>query len=222
MINLIIADSELETVPPEMLDDYAIRKMAKQSGKRAGEMLLDSNFMHAAIERHFPGKSTRFGRPDIFYLLLNVAMDSITNRRGHLRVYIHTKHDEIISVDRGVRLPKSYNRFAGLMEDLFRKRKIESGGKELLSIRKGTLKDAVISTGADANIILAPGPGRSRPMEFLSRKGTLNVIIGGFTEGDYASDISEMGEKFSIFEDELTIWTVASEILVSYEILNDL
>ena len=222
MINLIIADSELETIPPEMLDDYAIRRMGKQSGKRPSEMLLDSNFMHSAIERHFPGKSTRFGRPDIFYLLLNVAMDSIANRRGHLRVYIHTKHDEIINIDPGVRLPKSYNRFAGLMEDLFRKGKIESGGKELLSISSGTLKDAVNSTGAHTNIVLAPGPSRSKPVEFLSRRGPLNVIIGGFTEGDYISDISGMGEKFSIFEDELTIWTVASEILVSYEIVNDL
>ncbi len=222
MINLILADSELETIPAEMIDDYAIRKMAKQSGKRPQEMLLDSNFMHSAIERHFPGKSTRFGRPDIFYIFLNVAMDSIANRRGHLRVYIHTKHNQIISVDPGVRLPKSYNRFVGLMEDLFRKRRIESNGKELLSVRESTLAEALASTGAEQSFILSPTGTGTRPTEFLPRDGTVNIVIGGFTEGDFVSDVGNLGRKVSIFEDELTIWTVASEILVSYGVIRRL
>jgi hypothetical protein len=113
MLNLVFVDSELETIPEEMIDDYAVRKFAKEKKKPPQEVLLDSNFLHGAIERFFPGKANRMGRPDIFYHMMQVAQSSILNLKGGLRVYIHTKNNFVITIRPETRIPKSYNRFEG-------------------------------------------------------------------------------------------------------------
>ncbi|EQD33862.1 ribosome biogenesis protein, partial [mine drainage metagenome] len=59
MLELLFVDSELQLVPEIMQDDKQIRRIAVERGKRPSELLLDSNFMHSTIEKHFPGKSNR-------------------------------------------------------------------------------------------------------------------------------------------------------------------
>ena len=56
--------------PGDMLDDYSIKLHAKKRKKPPQKILLDSNYMHSAIDRHYPGESNRRGRPDIVYHLL--------------------------------------------------------------------------------------------------------------------------------------------------------
>lgn len=217
VLTLIVADAELELIPDQMIDDYSIRKMAKDRGKRASEMILDSNYMHGAISRTFPGKENRLGRPDIIYILLNVALESILNKEGKLRIFVHTKNDLVISVNPITRVPKSYNRFIGLMEDVFRKGAIVSGENTLLSLEKRNLKSLVELAGKGRIITMWP-KGKPVPASEIFESGEdATVIIGGFSEGDFRSDISNFGEALSIYSSELTIWTVASEIIVNYE-----
>ena len=104
MLTLLVVDAELELIPAEMINDYSVRIQAKKRKKPAGKMILDSNFMHGAIERTFPGESTRRGRPDIIFHLLQVALESILSKRGELNVVIHTRNDIIISVNPRARL----------------------------------------------------------------------------------------------------------------------
>jgi rRNA small subunit pseudouridine methyltransferase Nep1 len=136
MLRLIIADAEFQTVPENMARDWAIRNIAKKNHKKSQEMLLDSNYMHTTIEKYFPGESNRRGRPDIVYIFLEMAMESILNKNKMLDVYIHTRDNYIIHINRETNLPRSYNRFQGLMEDLFKKRSIEYNGTELLSMKE--------------------------------------------------------------------------------------
>ncbi|MGC8505306.1 MAG: 16S rRNA methyltransferase [Thermoplasmata archaeon] len=213
----MIADAELELIPEEMIDDYSIRKIAKERGKKASEMILDSNYMHGAISRSFPGMENRLGRPDIIYILLNVAQESILNREGLLRVYVHTKNDLVISINPLTRISKSYNRFIGLMEDVFRKKIIVSGENTLLSVEKMDLMSLVSSVGSKRVITMWPKGEFIRAPDLFSTKEDATVIIGGFSEGDFRSRINDLGMKVSIYPDELTIWTVASEIIVNYE-----
>lgn len=51
-----------------------------------------------------------------------------------LRVYIHTRNNEIIYVKPETRIPRNYNRFVGLMESLF-KNKAVPPELELLKLR---------------------------------------------------------------------------------------
>ncbi len=217
MLKIVIADAELELIPEEMVGDYSIRKIAKERGKKASEMILDSNYMHGAIARSFPGMENRFGRPDIIYILLNVAQESILNREGLLRVYVHTKNDLVISINPLTRISKSYNRFIGLMEDVFRKRIIVSGENTLLSVAKMDLMSLVASLGNRRVITMWPKGEFVRASDLFNAKEDATVIIGGFSEGDFRSRVSDLGTKVSIYPNELTIWTVASEIIVNYE-----
>ena len=121
MINLVLVDSELETIPADMQKEPEVLALSRKRGKPANEILLDSSLLHRAIERVFPGESNRRGRPDIFHIMLNVAQSSILNIRGMLHVYIHTRNHDLITVSPVTRIPKSYARFHGLVEDLFKK-----------------------------------------------------------------------------------------------------
>ena len=221
MLRLNIIDSELELVPEKLCDDFQIRKMAKTRDKKPEEMLLDSNYMHGAIDRAFPGKSNRMGRPDIFYHLLNVTQDSILNREGFLETVIHTKNDLIIKIDKETRIPKSYNRFTGLVEKLLKNGRVESpDGKKLMSVEKGRWNS--MSRDNFQNILLSPGGKIKKAGEIFDKKGDYSVFIGGFSEGDFVSPVYNELEPVSIFRDELTIWTVGWELISSIEALEGL
>ncbi len=218
MLKILIADAELELIPKEMIDDYSIRLHAKKRKKPAQKILLDSNYMHTAIDRHYPGESNRRGRPDIIYHLLAVAMESILNKKGGLRVWIHTRNNLVIEVSPETRLPKSYNRFVGVFEDLFEKGEIKYEDRTLLKVQEGDVKKMIALSGSENIRILSPDGERASIAEMVGA-GTEDAtfIIGGFSEGDFISDVYGIAKSFSIFEEELTIWSVAMEAIAQYE-----
>ncbi len=218
MLKLLIADAELELIPREMLDDYSIRLHAKKRKKPPQKILLDSNYMHSAIDRFFPGESNRRGRPDIIYHLLAIVMESILNKKGGMRIWIHTRNNLILEISPETRLPKSYNRFVGLMEDLFEKGEIKYEEKTLLRIHNGDVAK-MINLSESGNIKVLSPVGKMTQVPKLLDSGNENIsfLIGGFSEGDFISDVYEIGEAFSIFDEELTIWSVAMEIIAQYE-----
>lgn len=215
MLTIVVADAELETVPLKMREDHSIQRISGERKKRPENMILDSNFMHTSIERYFPGESRRRGRPDIIHILLLVALESILNRNDGLRIRIHTRNNQIIDISPETRIPRAYNRFIGLVEKLFSEKKIVADGKTLLSVRDGTLQDA-IGKSAGHVVVLAPGGEVSRVSKVVQGSGDLVIVIGGFSEGNYISDL-ESYEKCTIFREELTIWSVAMEVIAEYE-----
>lgn len=218
MLTILLVDAELELIPAEMLEDYSIRVHAKKRKKAAGKILLDSNYMHTSIDRFYPGESNRRGRPDIIYHFLTMALESILNKKGQLRIWIHTRSDKILEISPEIRLPKSYNRFIGLIEDLYDKRVIRAGETSLLKLHDGNVQDLLKLSGTDKAKILSPN-GKRVGIKSMFADGILDqtVIMGGFSEGDYRSEIYSIGEAFSIFDEELTIWTVANELIAQYE-----
>lgn len=218
MLTILVVDAELELVPKEMLDDYSIRIHAKKRKKPASKMLLDSNFMHSAINRYFPGESNRRGRPDIIFHLLQTAMESILNKRGQLRVIIHTRNDIIMNINSAVRLPKSYNRFVGVIESLFEKGFVGEEGSYLMQTEHGSWRDALAQTIGEP-VLLSPR-GISENVRDLfpeCSRTDYTVIIGGFSQGDFISDVYSLGAGISIYKEELTIWSVAMEVICQYE-----
>jgi len=215
MLRLIIADAELQTVPAKMAKDRSIRSIAEKNHKNPAEMLLDSNYMHTTIEKFYPGESNRRGRPDIIYIFLEMAMESILNKNNMLDVYVHTRDNFIIHINNQTKLPRSYNRFQGLMEDLFKKRVIEYNGTELLSMQEGEIIPFLKNLDGKT-IVLSPDGKESSLSGIISDKD-LNVVIGGFSQGDFISDLYGNFPSYKIFREELTIWSVGMEIISQYE-----
>ncbi|MHB8361444.1 MAG: 16S rRNA methyltransferase [Thermoplasmataceae archaeon] len=216
MLELLIIDAELQLIPEIMKKDKTIIRIARERKKTPEDLLLDSNFMHSSIDKCYPGKSNRMGRPDIFHMLMNTALESILNKTGNMSLSIHTVENKFIRIDSGVRIPKSYNRFVGLMEKLLKKGILEApDGKILMRIEDIPLKK-LLSDGK-RNVVLSPTGNPVKLDKILNSVEDVRIIIGGFSECYLITDLSDIRENYSIFTDELTIWVVAYECIVNYE-----
>ena len=85
-------------------------------------------------------------RPDITHQCLLMLLDSPLNRAGLLQIYIHTFKGILIEVNPQTRIPRTFDRFAGLMVQLLHKLSIRSqdtvqGGIKLLKVIKNPVTD---------------------------------------------------------------------------------
>ncbi|MDE0266966.1 MAG: ribosome biogenesis protein [Thaumarchaeota archaeon] len=147
MISLVIAESALEMVPPELYGHPAVRAHARRTrGGKRQNMLLDNSWHYAAM-KDMPDAARR-GRPDLVHLALVTATSAPLYRlRRALEVYVHTADGCMISLGPGVRIPKSYHRFAGLVETLYETGVIEAATRD--SHASGGSKDASCRTDCD-------------------------------------------------------------------------
>ena len=216
MLTLVLADSELELVPPQIQGHPAIRSYARKRGKSPAGILLDSSFHHPAMRRLEQGE--RRGRPDIVHLFMLLCLDSILNSEGRLRTIVHTRNNEMITIASETRIPKNYTRFVGLMEELFAAGRVPADGSPLLTLVGGKDLKAVVEEIGGKAVALDPAGKRVDLQDFLGKKkGDLTMIIGGFPHGDFNSPVKDLcKEMISIHESLLKVWTVVAEVLVSY------
>ncbi|XP_051818638.1 ribosomal RNA small subunit methyltransferase NEP1 isoform X1 [Antechinus flavipes] len=82
-------------------------------------------------------------RPDIAHQSLLMLMDSPLNRAGLLQVYIHTQKNVLIEVNPQTRIPRTFDRFCGLMVQLLHKLSVRAadGPQKLLKVIKNPVSD---------------------------------------------------------------------------------
>jgi len=219
LLTLILAESALETIPKKLWKNPVIKRYSEKRGKSPEFLLLDRSYHHAVM-RALKGNEKR-GRPDIVHFALLEALASPLNKEGLLEVYVHTVNNYVITVNPQVRLPKNYNRFIGLMEQLFEFGKIPPTGQLLLTVTRLTLSHLL---------------QRIKPTFVLAftRKGSLHtledavakisdeekpiVIIGGFPHGHFSSKVLKLAdEAVSIDVEMLETWTVTARVIYEYE-----
>jgi rRNA small subunit pseudouridine methyltransferase Nep1 len=211
MLHLILADAEIEPIPPELWEERGIRSYAKRRGKEPGRCLLDSNLHHFAM-KDLPDFKRR-GRPDIVHVSLLVLLGSILNREGHLKVYVHTRNDEVIYVKPETRLPRSYNRFVGLLEKLYEVRE-----DLFLRLRDLSLGQLVEEIKPEYTVVLDPGAALVGETELQQRlKRRTCAIVGAFPHGGFRSTMDFPHERVSIYREPLDAWTVADRVVLLYE-----
>ncbi|WP_297534690.1 16S rRNA methyltransferase [Thermococcus sp.] len=215
MLHLVIADSELELVPKSIVEHPAVVNYARRRGKKPEEVILDSSYHHSALRKLEDGE--RRGRPDIVHICLLNALESIANREGKLRVYVHTRNDEVIYVKPETKLPRNYNRFLGLMESLFKNRVVPKD-LALLRIEKKTLGELVEEIAPDGVFVMHEEGELMKPRDFGKVLAGLEnplVIVGGFPHGDFRSRVE--GRRVSLYREPLMAWTIVNEIVVNFE-----
>ncbi|NJE75688.1 16S rRNA methyltransferase [Thermococcus sp. ES12] len=215
MLHLVIADAELELVPRPIRDHPAVVNHAKRRGKKPEEVLLDSTYHHAALKKLPDGE--RRGRPDIVHICLLNALESIANKEGKLRVYVHTRNDEVIYIKPETRIPRNYNRFVGLMESLFRDLAVPKN-LELLRMEEKSLVELVEEINPDGIFVMHEDGKAMKPSEFgkiLSGLRNPVVIVGGFPHGDFRSETP--WERISLYDAPLMAWAVVNEVIISFE-----
>ncbi len=219
-LTIILADSEIELVPKEFWSHPAVVQNAKKRKKRPSRVLLEST-LHYSIFKDRDERKRR-GRPDIVHQFLLMGLDSILNSVGELHLYVHTRNDELITVDPATRLPKNYNRYAGLFEELFKTGSVPAGKDPLITIEdKVDLSTIIGRIQGNGPVVLFHPDGERKETNALFREfkdgKDVICIIGGFSHGDFTSPVKELSDlQISLPGGELKVWTVISEILVGF------
>ena len=217
MLTLVIAESSLETIPSELQNHPSVVSYCRKNKKTYSEVLLDNSW-HFAAMKGIKNEIKR-GRPDIIHLILLATCSTPLFQKNKLSIFVHTLNDKVISISDNIRLPKSYHRFQGLVEKLFKDKKIETDGTALLELSDMTFEELLLKIQPDQVIGLST-EGEKSNFEDTSQIITKNscIVIGGFQKGHFNQKTSkQFSELRSIYPDSLESHVVASRILYEYE-----
>ncbi len=219
VLTLVLAECALERVPRELWSHPAVVKHAERRGKMPGQILLDRSYHHAAMV--VLKDAVKRGRPDILHLSLLEAFGTPLNWEGRLRVYAHTLDDFVLSFNREVRLPRNYDRFKGLIEQLYEVGRVPLGGQPLINVEKKSLR-ALVEEAGPGYVVALTRVGRPALLEEVARKlfnhGEGMVLIGGFPSGHFRAETLVLAhDVMSIDPEGLDAWIVVSRVIYDYE-----
>ena len=219
LLHLILCDSALELLPETIASRLNNRNTAKTKTKIIKEMFLDRSYHHFYM-RNLEDEEKR-GRPDLIHTSIISATSTPLFMDNLMKVYIHTINDEIIFLNDGVRLPKSYNRFVTLMFQLFENKKIESDDGVLLELKRMSFNDLISQINPDHVIALSKKGNSTNLLSLSKNLFTMSnpvIVIGGFPRGYFSNKISNsFDEIYSIHKYSLESHTVISRLVYSYE-----
>jgi rRNA small subunit pseudouridine methyltransferase Nep1 len=224
LLILILAESALETVPKGLWSHPAIRRHSKRRGKPPGRILLDRSYHHSAMKKL--RENEKRGRPDIAHFALLEALGSPLNKERLIQVYVHTNNDHVITVNPEARLPRNYDRFVGLLEQLFELGRVPSAEQTLLKLERKTLSQLLEETEIDYVMAFSRKGSAETLEEIVSRlleKQKAAVIIGGFPHGHFSETTIRLADEVVCIDpDMLETWTLTSRVIYEYERANSL
>ena len=217
MLTIILVESSLELIPPELSHHQSVLAYSKKFKKIISNTLLDNSW-HFGAMKGLKNEIKR-GRPDIVHLTLLSICTSPAFYENKIKLFIHTVNNEIISINNNTRLPKSYHRFQGLMEKLFLTKKIESETEILMKMENSSLSKLISKIKPDEVIALTT-EGQKTTFEKLIHQTKENscILIGGFQKGHFNEENQKIIERaFSIHDSSLEAHLVASRLVYEYE-----
>jgi rRNA small subunit pseudouridine methyltransferase Nep1 len=224
MLNVILLDCALELVPSEISSYKEVQKQASRKGKKANEILLDQTHHGRAMTKLEHGD--RRGRPDIVFHSLVTLLETPLCKEGLLKVYLHLQDGRVIEVNPEVRLPRNYDRFVGLIEQLLIEGRVPVEGEPLLEITRLTLSNLVSKlkeSHSEAKTILAIEGGKKTGVQgfrdLLPDDASIPVVvgIGAFPHGEISDDIKQLFNKHLELDREVMMaWHVCAEVLWAY------
>ncbi len=218
MLHLVLAEASLEKVPLSLFNHPQVVSYCRKRKIKPKEAILDTSYHFEAVKK-LPFKHKR-GRPDIVHFFLLLTQDSLVNKVGKLRTYIHTLNNEVIYVNPGTRPPKHYDRFLGLMQQLFKEGQVPPKKEALFLIKKKNLADLKKEINPDITIGLSRKGKVINPFKYfgkINKEKSVAVIVGGFPHGNFCSETLEVIDQlFSLGNYPLQTWTVTSLVLCSY------
>ena len=217
MLSLILTESSLELVPKEIQNHKSVISHCQKLGKKPSEILLDNSWHFAAMKGI--DNEIKRGRPDLVHFSLLEACSIPLFNEKKISVYVHTINDKVIFVGNDVRLPKSYHRFAGLIEKLYDEKFIQANGINLLEIKDMKFNQLIEKISPDRIVGLST-QGILSSCEDVAKKLTDDscIIIGGFPKGHFSDSIRKKIEYLvNVNKKSLESHIVISRILYEYE-----
>ena len=217
MISLILAESSLELVPNDLKSHPSVISHAQKLGKKSSEILLDNSW-HFAAMKGIKNEIKR-GRPDLVHFCILEATTIPLYQKNKIKIYIHTIDDKVIYFGDNIHIPKSYHRFAGLIEKLFLEKTIESNGEVLLEIKEKSFSD-LIDEIKPSKVVGFSSKGQKLSFENSASKLTENscLVIGGFQKGHFSDAVqNRIDQLVSIDDSSFEAHVVVARMLYEYE-----
>ena len=217
MISLILSESSLELVPSELRHHPSVVSHARKLGKHSSEILLDNSWHYAAMKGI--ANELKRGRPDLVHFSILEATTIPLYLENKIRLYVHTIDDKVISFGENVHIPKSYHRFQGVMEKLYKEKEILYEDRVLLSLEEKTFSELVEDV-APSKIIGFSTRGSSSTYEKIASEMSDDtcVVIGGFQKGHFFdSTENKVTDLFSVGDVSFEGHVVIARILYEYE-----
>jgi rRNA small subunit pseudouridine methyltransferase Nep1 len=217
LLSLIIAEAALETVPKSIAKHPSVVKHALKMNKPADEILLDRSYHHSAMLKL--KDAGRRGRPDLVHFALLEATSTPLYHKSMLKIYLHTITNKVILLNENVRLPKSYFRFEGLMEELFKNRKAGSDNNVLIELKEMEFHD-LIDKLRPAKVVGLSRIGAGSSAEKVAKMIDPDtvIVVGGFPRGHFSNSISsKINYTYSISDLALEAHVVIARILYECE-----
>jgi rRNA small subunit pseudouridine methyltransferase Nep1 len=224
MLHMLLLECALELVPSEITSLKEIQRYTALRKKRPQEVLLDQTHHGRSMTRLI--EAERRGRPDIVFISLMSMLESPLCKAGLLTVHMHLRDGRIIEVNPEVRLPRNYDRFVGLVEQLLVSGSVPQDGPPLMRVIRKTLPELVTELGqgqTNALSILTTENGSATTIDSL---GTLLptvpsvpviVGVGAFPYGDFKESTSRLFTNQVKLDNEVMMaWHVCAEILWTY------
>ena len=166
--------------------------------------------------------ASKRGRPDIVHFALLAAYGSILGKEQRINVIVHTRNDEIITIDSSIRLPRNIERFKGLLVQLFKYKKVPpESDKPLMKMSHSSLENLLKKLRKDHDLIIE----FSVTGEHLNPEQYCNIInsalkplliFGAFPHGHIEKLPKELIDReVAIFERGLDLFAVISHILAN-------
>lgn len=210
MIDLVLADAELETVPEAIRDHPQVTADARKRDLDPAAMLLDSSRHHAAMQDLPEGD--RRGRADIVHLALLVALESRAAKAGRVRPWVHTRDDRLVTVDPETRLPKQLHRFTGLMRQLLSSGRVGPKDRDLMVTEPDRSLAEVVADRGDPVVVMDADGEPATQDGIVEAVGDGTVVVGAFPSGGYRSDLPD-APRLALGGEPLMAWAVAGEVV---------
>jgi rRNA small subunit pseudouridine methyltransferase Nep1 len=221
LLTFILAESALETVPEKLWKHPSVSKYAEIRGTKPRYVLLDRSFHHSAMKSL--EQNEKRGRPDIVHFALLEALGSPLNKEGLLQTCVHTVSDYVIAVNHETRLPRNYDRFVSLIQQLFEYGRVppEQAETALLTLERKTMPQ-LIQDIKPSYVLAFSRCGKPCTFEAavskLAHKKNPTVIVGGFPRGRFSEATMKLvDETVCIDPDMLEAWTVTSRVIYEFE-----
>jgi len=217
MISLILSESALELVPSELKHHPSVVTHAKKLGKYSSEILLDNSW-HFAAMKGIKNEMKR-GRPDLVHFSILEVTTIPLYLKNKIKLYVHTIDDKVISFGENVHLPKSYHRFAGVIEKLYQEKQIVTNNDVLLEIKDQSFSELIDEINP-TKVIGFSTKGISSSYEKIAAEISDNscLVLGGFQKGHFSDSIEDkITNLYSVGDESFEGHVVVSRILYEYE-----
>ncbi|MCL4518471.1 MAG: ribosomal RNA small subunit methyltransferase NEP1 [Thaumarchaeota archaeon] len=217
---VILEESSIELVPRKYWRDHSCKEVERRFGVSPEFQILDSNFHNRVVSRL--KNSQKRGRPDVVHFALLDITSTPLYMNDKIQVIIHTIDGHSIFVGKRVRVPRTLQRFCGVISKILSESQNEAEMKHFEFAPNQTTAELISSIKKDRTIALSSQGIRTDLSTLVSETQSENKstawIIGGFPHGHFEESSRAIFDRLlSISESPLPAHVVTARLCYELE-----